>query len=43
MWILVDIFTFIQMCEGEYLVRERPTTAEEGEQNDVGAEEQAGR
>ena len=28
---------------GEHLVRQRPATAEEGEQDDVGAQEQAGR
>ena len=32
------------MCwSGELLVRERPTTAQEGEQDDVGAEERAER
>jgi hypothetical protein len=31
------------MLAGEHLVRERPTTPQEGEQDDVGAEEQAGR
>jgi hypothetical protein len=31
------------MLAGEHLVRERPTTPQEGEQDDVGAEEQTGR
>ncbi len=38
-----SMFTVCVCLAGELLVRERPTTAEEGEQDDVGAEERSER